>query len=108
MTVVLATTFTKALRKLTEDERKQSKITALDVQTDPDSPGLSLHRIDRARDPNFWSARVNRDLRLILHKSNGSTCIAYVGHHDDAYAWAERRRIEAHPRTGAMQIVELL
>ncbi len=107
MTVVLATTFTKALRKLTEDERKQSKITALDVQTDPDSPGLSLHRIDRARDPNFWSARVNRDLRLILHKANGSTCIAYVGHHDDAYAWAERRRIEAHPSTGAMQIVEL-
>ena len=107
MTVVLATSFTKALRKLTEDERKQAKITALDVQTDPDAPGLSLHRINRARDPNFWSARVNRDLRIVLHKAGGSTCIAYVGRHDDAYAWAERRRIEAHPRTGAMQIVEL-
>ena len=33
--------------------------------------------------------------------------VAYVGHHDDAYAWAERRRIEAHPRTGAVQIVEV-
>lgn len=107
MTVVLATSFTKALGKLTEGERKQAKITALDVQTDPDAPGLSLHRIDRARDPHFWSARVSRDLRLILHKTRGSTLIAYVGHHDDAYAWAERRRIEAHPRTGAMQIVEL-
>ena len=107
MTVVLATSFTKAPRKLTEDERKQAKITALDVQTDPDAPGLSLHRINRVRDPNFWSARVNRDLRIVLHKAGGSTCIAYVGRHDDAYAWAERRRIEAHPRTGAMQIVEL-
>jgi hypothetical protein len=26
---------------------------------------------------------------------------------DKAYAWAERRRIEAHPATGAIQIVEL-
>ncbi|TFL16710.1 UvrD-helicase domain-containing protein [Jannaschia formosa] len=107
MTVALATSFTKALGKLTEDERKQAKITALDVQTDPDMPGLSLHRITHARDPNFWSARVSRDLRLILHKTTGSTLIAYVGHHDDAYAWAERRRIEVHPKTGAMQIVEL-
>ena len=33
--------------------------------------------------------------------------VAYVDHHDKAYAWAERRRIEAHPRTGAIQIVEV-
>lgn len=33
--------------------------------------------------------------------------LAYVDHHDKAYAWAERRRIEAHPKTGAIQIVEV-
>ncbi|MDO3434518.1 3'-5' exonuclease [Rhizobium sp. CBN3] len=33
--------------------------------------------------------------------------LAYVDHHDDAYKWAERRRIETHPRTGAVQIVEV-
>jgi hypothetical protein len=33
--------------------------------------------------------------------------LVYVDHHDAAYAWAERRRIEAHPRTGAIQIVEI-
>ena len=32
---------------------------------------------------------------------------AYVDHHDKAYAWAGRRRIEEHPRTGAIQIVEV-
>src|SRR5262249_11646745 len=31
----------------------------------------------------------------------------YVDHHDKAYDWAVRRRIEAHPRTGAIQIVEV-
>ena len=33
--------------------------------------------------------------------------LAYVDHHDDAYKWAERRRIETHPKTGAVQIVEV-
>lgn len=69
--------------------------------------GLSFHRIDRSKDPNFWSVRVSRDLRLIVHKTAESMLVAYVDHHDPAYAWAERRRIEAHPRTGAMQIIEV-
>jgi hypothetical protein len=30
-----------------------------------------------------------------------------VGHHDDAYDWAERRKLEVHPRTGAAQMVEV-
>ena len=31
----------------------------------------------------------------------------YVDHHDKAYDWAERRRIETHPKTGAAQLVEI-
>src|SRR5690606_14301130 len=37
----------------------------------------------------------------------GSLLLCYVGHHDDAYAWAERRKLETHPRTGAAQIVQI-
>ena len=33
--------------------------------------------------------------------------LCYVGHHDDAYRWAERRKLETHPTTGAAQLVEL-
>ncbi|WP_171134928.1 UvrD-helicase domain-containing protein [Ruegeria sp. HKCCD7221] len=107
MTVVISDSFTKALSRLSGDEQKQIKITTFDIQTNPENPGLSLHRVDRARDPNFWTARVSRDIRIVLHKKDGSTLLAWVGHHDDAYAWAERRRVEAHPKTGAAQIVEL-
>ena len=42
-----------------------------------------------------------------MHRTAASLLLAYVDHHDRAYAWAERRRIEAHPRTGAVQIVEV-
>ena len=107
MTVVISDSFTKALTRLSGDEQKQVKITTFDIQTNPESPGLSLHRVDRARDSNFWTARASRDIRIVLHKKDGSTLLAWVGHHDDAYAWAERRRVEAHPKTGAAQIVEL-
>lgn len=107
MRFCIADTFTKALQKLTAQEQKAVKTAVFDLQLDPASPGMQFHRIDKSRDPNFWSVRVNLDLRLIVHKTQDSFLVCYVGHHDDAYAWAERRRIEAHPRTGAAQIVEV-
>lgn len=107
MLTILADSFTASLAKLANDEQKQAKLTAFDLQANPDQPGLQFHRIDKSRDPNFWSVRVNRDLRIIVHKSGGSLMLVYVDHHDDAYKWAERRRIEAHPKTGAIQIVEV-
>lgn len=30
-----------------------------------------------------------------------------MDHHDKAYSWAERRKIEIHPKTGAAQLVEI-
>jgi hypothetical protein len=104
---ILADSFTAALAKLANDEQKQAKLTVYDLQTSPDHPGLKFHRIDTSKDPNFWSVRVNRDLRIIVHKTGASLMLAYVDHHDDAYRWAERRRIDTHPKTGVLQIVEV-
>jgi hypothetical protein len=107
MKLLLADTFTAALGRLPGHEAKAVKATVVDLQIAPSGNGMQMHRIDKSKDPNFWSVRVNRDLRLIVHKNGDSALVAYAGHHDDAYAWAERRRIEAHPRTGAIQIIEV-
>ena len=107
MNFLIADTFTASFNRLSGVDQKAVKASVFDLQMDPTGNGLQLHRIDKSKDPNFWSARVNRDVRLIVHKTGDSLLVAYVGHHDDAYAWAERRRIEAHPRTGAIQIVEV-
>jgi hypothetical protein len=103
----LADTFTAAYDQLNGQEQKAVKASVFDLQLDPSGRGLRMHRIDNSNDPNFWSLRVNRDVRLIVHKTGDSLLVAYVDHHDKAYAWAERRRIEAHPKTGAIQIVEV-
>ena len=107
MRFLLADSFTSALARLPAAEAKAVKTTVVDLQIDPNGKGLAFHRIDKSKDANFWSVRVSRDLRLIIHKTEHSLLVAYVDHHDKAYAWAERRRIEAHPTTGAVQIVEV-
>lgn len=107
MNFLIAETFTASFNRLSGVDQKAVKASVFDLQMDPSGNGLQLHRIDNSKDPNFWSARVNRDLRLIVHRTRDSVLVVYVDHHDAAYAWAERRRIEAHPRTGAIQIVEV-
>lgn len=107
MQFLIADTFTDSLARLTGDEQKAAKTTAFDLQMDPARPGLSFHRLDRARDKGFWSVRVSADLRLIVHRTASSVLLCYVDHHDRAYDWAERRKIETHPTTGAAQLVEI-
>src|SRR5271165_1903487 len=100
-------TFTDSLARLSGDEQKAVKTTAFDLQVNPSSPGMSFHKLDRAKDKNFWSVRVSSDIRLIVHKTEGSLLLCYVNHHDKAYDWAERRKLETHPKTGAAQLVEI-
>ncbi|RKT45374.1 type II toxin-antitoxin system RelE/ParE family toxin [Thiocapsa rosea] len=103
----IADTFTDSLARLAGDEQKAVKTTAFDLQINPANPGPSFHKLDKARDKNFWSVRVSGDIRLIVHRAAGSLLLCYVDHHDHAYAWAERRKLEVHPQTGAAQLVEI-
>ncbi|MEP6880097.1 MAG: DNA helicase, partial [Nitrosospira sp.] len=103
----IADTFTDSLARLTGEEQKAVKTTAFDLQLNPANPGFNFHKLDKAKDRNFWSVRVNADIRLIVHKTTGSLLLCYVDHHDKAYDWAERRKLETHPATGAAQLVEI-
>lgn len=107
MKFFIADTFTDSLARLTAEEQKAAKTTAFDLQANPKHPSLQFHKLERAKDPRFWSVRGSLDLRLIVHKDGDDLVACYVGHHDDAYGWAERRRLEVHPTTGAAQIVEI-
>jgi hypothetical protein len=103
----IADTFTDSLARLTGEEQKAVKTAAFDLQLNPAHPSLQLHKLEKSKDPNFLSVRVTRDVRLIVHRTGASFLLCYVNHHDQAYQWAERRRLEAHPKTGAAQLVEV-
>lgn len=103
----IADTYTQSLGSLTADEQKQVKQTTFDALANPTSPGLSFHKLNKTRDKNFWSLHAGSDLRIIVHRTASSLLFCYVDHHDAAYTWAERRKLEVHPQTGAAQLVEL-
>ena len=103
----IAETFQKSLDNLTNQEQKIVKAKAFDIQLNIAGNSNQFHRLDRAKDNNFWSVRVNSDIRIIAHKSGKSVMLTYVDHHDDAYKWAANRVIRKHPRTGAAQIIEI-
>lgn len=107
MNFLIADTFTDSMARLTAEEQKAVKTTAFDLQVNPAHPGLSFHKLDKARDKHFWSVRVSRDVRMIVHRTESSFLLCYADHHDKAYHWAERRRLETHPTTGAAQLVEI-
>jgi superfamily I DNA/RNA helicase len=103
----IADSFLDSLTRLTGEEQKAAKTTAFDLQASPSNPSHNFHKLDGAKDKNFWSVRVSADIRLIVHRTQGSLLLCYVNHHDKAYAWAERRKLETHPKTGAAQFVEI-
>lgn len=107
MRFLIADTFTSSLAKLTSEEQSLVKTTAFDLQLNPAHPSLQFHRIAGAKDKNFWSVRSSRDLRIIIHKTEADFLLCYVNHHNAAYAWAERRKLQTHPETGAAQLVEI-
>src|SRR5688572_28763927 len=107
MDFLIADTFTDSVARLTGDEQKAVKTTAFDLQLSPANPGMSFHKLDKSKDKDFWSVRVSKDIRLIVHRAATSLLLCYVDHHDKAYEWAERRKLETHPTTGAAQLVEI-
>lgn len=78
MTFLLTVTFTSSLARLTGEEQKIVKTTAFDLQMNPASPGMQFHRLDKAKDRNFWSVPVSSDIRLIIHRTDASLLLCYV------------------------------
>lgn len=97
----IADTFTHSLGRRTSDEQKASKTTAFDWQVNPTNPRLSFHKLERCKDTNFRSVRVNRDIRMIFHKTDASLLFCYVDDHDEAYSRAERAPVGERSGRGA-------
>jgi len=103
----IAATFYDSYSKLTGEEKKAVWSTNFELQRYPASLPKGSHKIDQAKDKNFWSVRVSDNIRMIVHRLDDSLLLCYVAHHENAYKWAERRKIETHPKTGAAQLVEV-
>jgi superfamily I DNA/RNA helicase len=105
--VALSQDFLLQLAKLPVNVHTKVMKWAILFQTDPKSPSINYENIHGARDANLKSVRLDRDWRGIVFKPNTGDVyvLLYVDHHDDAYRWAENRKLTINPVTGAMQMV---
>ncbi len=104
--VTIAKTFSASTKKLSTADRGRVLDFLTKFLDDPSTKGLNFETIEGGKDTCMKSARITQDLRTIIHQSDSLTTLLYAGHHQDAYKWAERRRVATHPVTGTLQILE--
>lgn len=103
--ISLTPPFNKSLARLTRQEQDQVNRSVIQFLQAPDAAGARLHALD-TREKRFHSISVGMDLRIIVLRDGPHFALMHVDHHDRAYRWAERRRVETHEVTGSAQIVE--
>ncbi|CAI06269.1 similar to DNA helicase UvrD [Aromatoleum aromaticum EbN1] len=104
--VALSQDFLARLAKIPGSVQGKILKWALKFQNDPTSSGINYESINGARDPNLKSVRVDQDWRGIVFKPPAGDVyvLLYVDHHDDAYRWAEGKKLAVNPVTGALQV----
>ncbi|MGQ9901489.1 MAG: type II toxin-antitoxin system RelE family toxin, partial [Fimbriimonadales bacterium] len=87
--VVITPAYTKARERLKQHHREIDEKLKM-FRQNPNHPSLRLHEVDRSPYKDWWSYRVNDDIRVIASDQQDSWVLCYVAHHDDAYRWARR------------------
>lgn len=94
--------FLQSLAHLDKTTQKQTREAIDDIVKGGIAAGLRLHKINHPSKA-VASYSVNRDVRVIVHQHEGTTTLLYVDHHDDAYAWLNRRSFIS--LSGLMRII---
>jgi len=107
--VALSQDFLLNLSKLPSGVQSRVMKWAIKFQSDPKSSGINYENIHAAADSNMKSVRIDGDWRGIVFKPEQGDVyvLLHVNKHDEAYRWAERRKLIINPVTGAMQMVQV-
>ncbi len=107
--VALSQDFLLNLSKLPSGVQSKVMKWAIRFQTDPKSSSINYENIHAAADSNMKSVRIDGDWRGIVFKPDRGDVyvLLHVNKHDEAYRWAERRKLIINPVTGAMQMVQV-
>lgn len=109
-TVAISSDFFTAFTKLPQKIQKKAVSFLSKFRQDPTMPGINYEKIQDAADPNFRSVRIDDSYRGILLKPEQSNVyiLLWIDNHDEAYAWARRKKCAVHPDTGSLQVYDAL
>lgn len=108
MPLTISNTFLESYSGIPRAQQKKVLSFLTDFQRDRRSPGVHYEPVQSARDKSMYSARIDQTYRaIIVHPGEDVFVMAWVDHHDQAYAWAASRRAAVNPDTGALQLINL-
>ena len=104
--VAFSDKYFESLLKLTPHEQSQANKAVMLFQQDPQHSSLHYEKLSAFKDNKVRSIRANQDVRIILAAAEKEDLylMLYVDHHEPAYKWAEKRKIEINPNTGSLQV----
>ena len=107
--VALSQDFLLNLSKLPSGVQSKVMKWAILFQSNPKSTSIKYENIHAASDANMKSVRIDGDWRGIVFKPDQGDVyvLLHVNKHDEAYRWAERRKLIINPVTGAMQMIQV-
>ena len=107
--VAISADFLTAFARLQRGTQKKVTEFINKFRIDPTAPGINYEKISHASDKKIYSVRIDDTYRGIVarEEENAVYLLLWVDHHDEAYAWAARKRCEVNPKTGAIQIFDV-
>jgi len=106
VSVAFSEQYFDSLLKLTPNEQSQANKAVMQFQQDPQHGGLHYEKLTAFKDKKLRSIRANQDVRIILAAAEKEDLylMLHVGHHEPAYNWAAKRKVEINPNTGSLQV----
>jgi len=90
----------------------QGKVTEFinKFRNNPQSPGINYEKLSDVMDKKIWSVRIDDTYRGIVVRQPETDVylLLWVDHHDEAYAWARNKKCEINPKTGAIQVYDIV
>ena len=96
--VAIHSDFFSSFSSLPDKIRKKTEEFIKKFIQDPNNPGINFEKIFNPYDNKFYSGRVNDTYRVIIAKQDttGTYLLLWVDKHDDAYKWANTKKIEVN------------
>lgn len=106
VSVAFSDKYFNSLLKLTPNEQSQANKAVMLFQQDPRHSGLHYEKLTAFKDDKLRSIRANQDVRIILAAAEQEDLylMLHVDHHEAAYQWAAKRKVEVNPNTGSVQV----
>jgi len=107
--VAISNDFLKSFSGIPKKEQGKVREFFEKFRVNPASPAIQYEKIQKAKDENIRSVRIDQDYRgIILKPSSGNVyMLLWVDHHDKAYAWAENRLFSINAETGGLQVMNI-